>query len=329
MANILIYSVEEYNDSHYKIFSGVYNDFRQNAFSEYKFELEPLEYEDFVASVKDELIKCIVLLEDNIPTAFLAYTTVISEAIELNIIHCVGDENINHKRRLLLEKFLDLTKDISKHKVITYPMLGRQSDFVREITHYGFKLIGHCVTRFSLSNVNSIKILKSLELPVLEEPFSITDWSSIYFDKAVDIVHNAFKDKTDALFDTRFKSLQGTADIIEKITTGIYGDFLPAETKVLLYKDKPVGFCFANLTSQKIGNIPLVAVDKKYRARGFSKMLLKNCIENIVNTAINQGMPLLEVNASVDTDNYPAVKMYRAVGFKEDYHYPQAYKPAH
>ncbi len=329
MANILIYSVEEFSENHYKIFSGVYNDFRQKAFSEYKFELEPLEYEDFVKSVNDELIKCIVLMEDNIPTGFLAYTTVISEALELNIIHCVGEENINHKRRLLIEKFLDLTKDLAKHKVITYPMLGAQADFVREITHYGFKLIGHCVTRFSLSNISSIKILKSLELPKLEEPYSITDWSSVYFDKAVEIIHSSFKDKTDALFDTRFKSLQGTADIVEKITTGIYGEFLAAETKVLLYKDKPVGLCFANLTSPKIGNIPLVAVDKKHRAKGFSKLLLKNCVENIVNTAINQGLPLLEVNASVDTDNYPAVKMYRTVGFKEDYNYPQAYKPVH
>ncbi len=327
MANILIYSVEEYNENHYMIFNGVYNDFRQKAFEDYKFELEPLSYDDFVASVKDELIKCLVLMEDNIPTAFLAYTTVISEALELNIIHCVGDENINHKRRLLIEKFIELTKDISHEKVTVYPMLGKQADFVREITHYGFKLIGHSVVRFSLSNINSIKILKNLELPKLEEPFSITDWNSIYYDKAIEIIHSSFKDKTDALFDTRFKSLNGTADIIEKITKGIYGEFLAQETKVLLYKDKPVGFCFANLTNQKIANLPLVAVDKKYRARGFSKLLLKTCTENIINSAFNKGLPLIEINASVDTDNYPAVKMYRSIGFKEDYSYPQAYKP--
>jgi hypothetical protein len=40
--------------NHYKIFSGIYNDFRLNSFSEYKFELEPLEYEDFIESVKEE-----------------------------------------------------------------------------------------------------------------------------------------------------------------------------------------------------------------------------------------------------------------------------------
>lgn len=329
MANILIYKVEEYNDEHYKIFSGVYNDFRQNAFSDYKFELEPLEYDDFVKYIKEGLLNCIVLLEDNIPTAFLVYTTVISESLELNIIHCVGDENSNHKRRLLLEKFLDLNSDLMHKKVVTYPMLGKQADFVREITHYGFKLVGHSVVRFSLSNVGSIKILKSTELPMLEHPYSLTDWSDTYFDKAVEVIHNSFKDMTDAYFDTRFKSISGTKDIIEKITSGTYGEFLAAETKVLLYKDKPVGFCFANLTSSKIGNIPLVAVEKKHRGRGFSKILLKNCVENVVSSAMNQGWSLLEVNASVDTDNYQAIKMYRSVGFKEDYTYPQAYRPVH
>lgn len=327
MANILIYSVEEYSDKHNKIFSGVYNDFKQKAFSDYKFELEPLEYDDFVKYIKDELIKCLVLFEDNIPTAFLAYTTVISESLELNIIHCISDENANHKRRLLLEKFLEINSDITKKKVVTYPMLGKQSDFVREITHYGFKLVGHSVVRFSMSNVGSIKILKNLELPQLDSHFSITGWDVSYFDKAVDVIHHSFKDMSDSLFDTRFKSTKGTIDILEKITSSIYGEFLSYETKVLLYKDKPVGFCFANLTSSKIGNIPLVAVEKKYRGRGFSKFLLKNCVDSIVSSAMNQGWPLLEVNASVDTDNFQAIKMYRTVGFKEDYTYPQAYRP--
>lgn len=327
MANILMYKVEEYNETHYTMFSGIYNDFKLKSFADYKFELEPLEYDEFINCIKQELMKCLVLFEDGIPTAFLAYTTVISESLELNIIHCVSDENANHKRRLLLEKFLELNKETTAQKVITYPMLGKQAEFIREISHYGFKFVGHSVVRFSLSNVSSLKILKSLTFPELEHHFSITDWHDSYFDKSVDIIHNAFKDTTDAFFDTRFKTHEGTVDIMQKITTGVYGEFLPCETKVLLYKDKPVGFCFANKTSSKIANIPLVAMDRRYRGRGFSKILLKNTVENIVNSAMNQGWELLEVNASVDTDNFQAVRMYRTVGFKEDYSYPQAYKP--
>ena len=39
------YEVELLSGSTYKIFKGVYNDFKSKAVSEYKFELEPLEYE--------------------------------------------------------------------------------------------------------------------------------------------------------------------------------------------------------------------------------------------------------------------------------------------
>ncbi len=329
MANILMYTVEPYRDEHYIALGGVYNDFKLKAEMEYKFELQPLEYEDFVKCVKDGLLECLVLTEDGIPTAFLVYTTVISESLELNIIHTVGEESIGHKRRLLMEKFLEINNDIVKNKVIVYPMLGKQAEFVREITHYGFKLVGLSVVKFSLSSIGSIKILKELSIPQLHHPFSVTDWSEVYFNKAVDIIHNAFKDKSDALFDTRFKSINGTIDIVEKITNGTYGRFLPAETKILLYRDKPVGLCFANLTNDNIANIPLIAVDKKYRSRGYSKLLLKNCVENIVNSAFNQGWSLHEINASADTENYQAIKMYRSIGFKEDYTYPQAYRPIH
>ena len=32
-----------------------------------------------------------------------------------------------------------------------------------------------------------------------------------------------------------------------------------------------------------------------------------------------------EINVTTETNNYKALKMYRRVGFKEDYCYPQAY----
>ena len=85
------YQAQTLTKTLYKIFAGVYSDFRIAALDDYKFELEPLSYEDFIESIEKGLIKCIVLLENQIPTAFLAYTTIISEAVELNVIHCLGD----------------------------------------------------------------------------------------------------------------------------------------------------------------------------------------------------------------------------------------------
>jgi hypothetical protein len=104
------YEVELLDNSTFKIFKGVYNDFKSKAISEYKFELQPLEYEEFVDAVEKGYLKCIVLKENNIPTAFLVYTTSVSESIELNIIHCLGAEDEITKQKLLIERFLELTE---------------------------------------------------------------------------------------------------------------------------------------------------------------------------------------------------------------------------
>ena len=73
-----IYKAELLNPTMYKFFTGVYNDFKSKAVSDYGFELEPLEYLDFVKAIDEGLIKCISLLENDIPTGFLAYATSIS-----------------------------------------------------------------------------------------------------------------------------------------------------------------------------------------------------------------------------------------------------------
>ena len=46
------YEVELLNGNISKIFAGVYNDFKAKAVNEYKFELEPLPYEEFIDAVE-------------------------------------------------------------------------------------------------------------------------------------------------------------------------------------------------------------------------------------------------------------------------------------
>ena len=60
------YEVEVLDDSTFKIFKGVYNDFKSKAISEYKFELEPLNYDEFIEAVQNGYLRCIVLKENNI-----------------------------------------------------------------------------------------------------------------------------------------------------------------------------------------------------------------------------------------------------------------------
>lgn len=322
-----IYEAQSLTKDLYRIFAGVYSDFRAAAVEDYKFELEPLSYEDFIGSTEKGLIKCIVLLENRIPTAFLAYTTVISEAVELNVIHCLGNEDLIEKRKILLEKFLENTQEERKQKIVCYPMIGSQGDFINNISHYGFKFVGLAVLRFMFQNSNCESILNSMILSAKPSDYEIVFWQDEYLEDSIPIVHSAFKDSSDALFDTRFKSLEGTRDILTNIVNGNYGEFLPDAVSVLLYRGQVCGFCFVNITGGKIANIPIFAISPEHQGKGLSKHLLKQSIETLLNWVKAGKKDFTEINTTTETDNYQALKMYRHTGFKEDYYYPQAYLP--
>jgi GNAT superfamily N-acetyltransferase len=319
------YEVELLSGGNFKIFRGVYNDFKAKAISEYKFELEALDFEDFVDAVEKDYMKCIVLKENLIPTAFLVYTCSISESIELNLIHCLGTEDESTKYKLLIEKFLELTEIERQNKVISYPMLGHQSIFTADIAKYGFKFFGLAVLRFIMGNASSERILENMKLSEKPEEYKIVSYDDNYRKDAIRIIHESFKDTSDATYDSRYKTIEGTTDIINKIVENVYGDFLPEATSVLLYNDTPVGFVFANITGGKIANIPLVAIDKNHRGKGLSEYLLNRTIKTIVDWTKLGEREFSEVNVTTETNNYKALKMYRKIGFREDYCYPQAY----
>lgn len=311
----------------YKGFAPVYDDFAQKAVSLYKFELEPLGFEDFVESVEKHLIDCLVLFENSIPVGFLVYTTAISEAIELNIIHLFGDDDKEQRALYLLKKFLELTKSERLDKIVCYPMLGIQDEFINWVARYGFKFVGTVVLRFMMYGNNSREIFKLAEFEDLNSDYELTNWQDKYFNDAVDIVQEAFENSADALFDPRFKTIDGTKDIVMKIVKDIYAEFLADATSVLLYKGEPVGLCFVNLTDGKIVNIPIFGIKKEHQGKGLSKYLLKHSIENIIDTVEKGARHITEINTTTETNNSQALKMYRNIGFKEDYTYPQAYLP--
>lgn len=322
-----IYATKLLEIEDYKSFAKVYEDFRNRAELEYNFELEPLDFEGFVSAVKKDLISCIILKENDEVCAFLVYTTAISEAIELNIIHSLNMENFAVRSKYLLEEFLRQTRVERYEKIVCYPMLGAQKTLIGDIARFGFKFVGIAVLRFLMSGTNSREILKLTELTELNPCYTIAKWSNDYFDKAVEIVSEAFSTSADALFDPRFKTLVGTRDIIDKIVNNVYAEFLPEATSVLLCSGVPVGFCFMNLTGGQIANIPIVAIKKEHQGRGLSKHMLKSSVEQLIQWVDDGEKPILEVNTTTETNNFQALKMYRHLGFKEDYNYPQSYLP--
>lgn len=311
----------------YKAFATVYNDFRDRAVTEYNFELEPLDFEGFTDAVEKNLIDCLVLYDNTIPVAFLVYTTAISEAIELNIIHSFKMENMVERAMYLIKKFLELTKAERLDKVVCYPMLGSQKNLIGDIARYGFKFVGIAVLRFMMAGTNSREILKTTQLSPLDNDYKLVDWQDKYFEDAVEVVQEGFEDSADALFDPRFKTIEGTRDIISKIVKNIYAEFLPEATTVMLYNNIPVGFCFMNLTGGRIANIPIVSIRKEHQGKGLSKHMLKKSVEKLIEMADNGIKPITEVNTTTETNNFQALKMYRHLGFKEDYNYPQSYLP--
>lgn len=327
MISNTVYEAQTLTKELYRIFAGVYSDFRNAAVQDYKFELEPLSYEEFISSTEKGLIQCIVLLENQIPTAFLAYTTMISEAVELNVIHCLGDEDLVTKRKILLEKFLENTTEERKEKIVCYPMIGSQGNFVADIAHYGFKFVGLAVLRFHFQNSACENILNNAILKEKSSEYEIVSWEPEFFDEAVPIVQKAFENTSDALFDTRFKSIEGTNDIISRIVDGSYGEFLPEAVSVLLYNGEPCGFCFINITGGKIANVPIFAIAPEHQGKGLSKHLLKKSVQTLIEWNKTDKRTFTEINTTTETDNYQALKMYRHLGFKEDYAYPQSYLP--
>lgn len=311
----------------YEKFEPLYEDFRTKAASEYNFELEPLDFDGFIDAIDKDLIKCIVLYEDDEMKSFLVYTTAISEAIELNIIHSVKSESFNDVARELLEKFLDITKSLRREKIVCYPMLGAQKDLISVIAKLGFKFIGTEVLRFRFDTPDSRELLARARVMSLPEDYQVVAWNNKYIDDAVRVIHESFKDSADALFDPRFTSLEGTADIINKVVNNVYAEFMPNSTSVLLYNGEAVGFAFMNLTGGTIVNIPLVGILEEHQGKGLSTIMLKHSIDYVINAIDECNVPISEINTTTETNNLQAFRLYKNLGFIEDYSYPQAYLP--
>lgn len=311
----------------YGIFEDIYEDFRKKAAEEYNFELEPLDYDGFLDAIDKDLIKCIVLYENEAPVAFLVYTTAISEAVELNIIHSLDRIDFSQRAKELLVKFLDITKTLRQEKIVCYPMLGEQKSLISVIAKLGFKFVGIEVLRFKFNSSTSKEIFDRARIVKLPEDYEVVSWNDKYFEDAIEVINESFKESSDALFDPRFTTREGTRDIITKIVKDVYAEFMPNSTSVLLYKSKAVGFAFMNLTGGTIVNIPLVGIKEEHQGKGLSTIMLKHSMDYIMNAIEQYNTPIAEINTTTETNNLQALRLYKNLGFLEDYSYPQSYMP--
>lgn len=322
-----MYEVTALEEKYFRVFQGAYNDFRLRARTDYKFEIDPLVYDDFIDSLTKGLINCVILLEDSIPTGFLAYTLVPNDAIEIFVIHCLGMEDINRKRSCLLNKFMELTKTQRKKSLVSYAMLGVQEDFKNDIAQFGFKYIDTGVVVFDIKSKQLIKEVSTFNTANLPIGYKLTPYRDIYFEELSEVIFRAFEQSTDVNFDPRFASFEGCRDILHKISTSIYGRFLPQASKILLFENKLVGFCLANVTGDGIANLPLIGIIPEHRNQKLSKPLVISSVSDVIKLSQGGIIELNELNASLDICQKSAVRMYESVGFVQAYKYPQAFLP--
>lgn len=303
----------------------VYNEFKSLSREYYKIETSPLEYEQFKRGIELGILKGFYATFEEEPIGFLFYVIEEHKAIELNILHVTKDFHGEDVEYELLAEFMDEVKELPDWTTISYPMLGGQSRFVSKMTHLGFKLIGQAIVRFNLADQISPQICARLQLPELPEGYSIDSWKPEYLEGTGQVIYDSFHTAPDAKFDPRFRTIEGCKKVVGMLVDSTIGDFQPKCTSVLILDNKPVGICFGNLTTPDIGNIPLVGLSPEAQGKGLSVHLLKNTIMNFIREVIEARLDCLEINATVETDNFPALKMYRKIGFREDYHYPHAY----
>ncbi len=305
-----------------------YENFLDRCHDDYKFELTPLDYENFINIIAIDVIKGYVLYENNQPKGFLLYVLEQHGAVEINIIHFIDNTDKQkdlQRRKALLKALLEDLTPRSDWKVISYAMLGLQETFVRDITQLGFSLIGQAIVNFKFDDIINYQILLKSANDMLPEGYSVTDWKDEYFDDVSGVIYETFKDASDSNFDPRFTSFEGAKDVVGKIVTGVFGMFVPEATSVLFHNGNIEGIAFVCIPTIKLANIPLIGVTKNNRNLGIGKYLLKNCLNGIIEQLKNKNIFVNSVNAAVETDNFPALKMYRKIGFREDMIYSHAY----
>lgn len=304
----------------------IYESFRLKATKDYRYEIEPLDFYSFKESLADERLNVIALFEDSNPIGILIYVFEDHKAIELNIVHIPERKDINKKRLILVGALLEHLKNRTDWKVISYPLLGFQETFTRDIALLKFQLTGQAMVKFDFSDPVSYKVLQKAEVGQIPEGYTIESWDNKYLDSAVEVINLGFKTSKDVLFDPRFLTQEGCKDVIEKIIGNFFGRFMPEETKVIVNKDGVLeGVCFVNMVTPAKANIPLISVRKNIRHKGLGKLILKAAVVGIIKSLSEQKIAVTEVNAAVETDNYPALKMYRRIGFREEFTYPHSY----
>lgn len=302
----------------------LYGAFCMRAQEDFLFEIPPIPFKDFKVNFQSGFIEGYYLKNPE-PQGFMIYSSTLNQAIEITLLYAKEQENDYLIKNALIQEFLKDIKQKHSDKIISYPMLGLQNNYAQDITNFNFKLVGEMILEFNFYNPISQVILKKSTTTELKYPYSIDCWRDIYKDDAAVYLSEEFSKLNDSKFDERFLSVDGSKDVLNNVTSGFYGKFLPQISVVLKHFQQPVGFCFVNMISDDTANISLIYLKKEHQASGLGALMLKKSIEFLKQEVDLDRINIKVLKATCDTENFAAIKTYRKLGFKEQTYYSHAY----
>lgn len=310
----------------------IYERFSAKAKKEYRWSYDPVGFPVLVDAVAAGLMEGLWLEDTSQPidagqgkaVAFMLYCLEAHRAIEINLLYSESDDRKTVLDRLI-RLFIEENRNRDSWDVVSFAMLGEQERFIRTITWYGFKPVGQAILKFSFMDTIALQILQQQQPEPLGPEYAIDSWKPEYAAGTAQSIYEAFEKSADARWDPRFRTLEGATQVVEMITTGVMGAHIPGCTTVLLKDGEPVGFCFLIQASPTGGNIPLIGVRPSEKRKGLGSHLLKGMLERAIQAIMAGQVNMVEISTTMDTDNIPAIKMYRRMGFKEEYNYPHVY----
>jgi ribosomal protein S18 acetylase RimI-like enzyme len=304
----------------------IYGRFCERAKVEYHWTYDPVDFAGFQAALRGKILEGYWVEESASaePVGFMLYRLEEHRAIEINVIY----SELEDKKTILdrvIRLFIADNRDREGWDVVSYAMLGKQEEFIRTICWYGFKPVGQAILNFDIIDPISLQILKQQKLELPGPEYVLDTWKPEYAGGVAESIYEAFVDATDALWDPRFRTPTGAKKVVGLLTGGMMGKFLPSCTTVMLRDGMPVGFCFLVQDDVMSGNIPLVGVRPSEKGKSLGNHLLQASMNYCIDDMLASRNSILKVTTTMDTDNIPAIKMYRRMGFREEYNYPHVY----
>ena len=305
--------------------AALYEAFCIRAKSDYQWTHPPIDLDMLKQALATRMLRGYIAEDGGEPVSFMLFTLEEHRAIEINIIYIPEGKEIKTITDRFMRHLIADHRDEEGWDVVSYAMLGEQAKLVRTILWYGFKPVGQSIVSHNMMDPISIQLLRGLQLPPLPDGYSLQPWAPEHAGAVSDLVYEAFSRASDSLWDPRFRTQLGARRVVGSITSGLFGRHLPSCTGLLMKGDQPVGFCFMVEPMPMQGNIPLIGLHPDEKGKGLGTHLLKFSLDRCVDEIIGGRLFMMGINATMDTDNLAAIRMYRRVGFKEDHNYPHVY----